>query len=554
MSGVLPPQRHYKLTDAVDFLIIGSGASGGVLAHQLSQNGFSVVVLEQGPWLTTKDFTHNEYLNWSHSALTNDFRKQPTTFRKTPKDKAVKQPAVTYGRMVGGGPVHFTANYWRFHEIDFIEASKKGTIPGTGFADWPITYSDLEPYYTKAEWDLGVSGQAGASPFDPPRSKPYPLPPMPVKSSGVLLEQAARKLGYHPFPAPMAILSQSYQGRMPCAHCGFCMGFGCEMGAKSSPLPYLIPRAIATGRCEIRPNSYVRKIELDAHGRATGAIYFDASGKENLQRARAIVVAANGSETPRLLLLSKSNRFPDGLANSSGLVGKYLMFNTDSLVGGLFEHPLNEYKSIEVTRIMHDFYEIDPKHGFYGGGGIDARFLWSPISFATVGLPQRLPQWGGEYKKALQKYFTRTMYVVGHTTSLPLEDNSISLDDTVKDAWGLAAMRVTYKDHPDDLKTNQFMIDRSMEIQEAAGAQERWAYPVQESTYGFHLLGTCRMGKDPKSSVVTSDHRTHDVPNLFLCDGSSFVTSGRGQPTETIQALAFRASDRITALAKQNQI
>ena len=258
-----PPQRHYKLTDTVDFVIIGAGASGGVLARELSRNGFSVVVLEQGPWLTTKDFTHNEYMNWNHSALTNDFRKQPTTFRKTPKDKAVKQPALVYGRMVGGGPVHFTANYWRFHEIDFIEASKKGTIAGTGFADWPITYADLEPYYTKAEWDLGVSGQAGASPFDPPRSKPYPLPPMPIKSSGVLFEQGARKLGYHPFPAPVAIISQSYQGRMPCEHCGFCMGFGCEMGAKSSPLPTMIPQAIATGRCEIRPNSYVRKIELD---------------------------------------------------------------------------------------------------------------------------------------------------------------------------------------------------------------------------------------------------------------------------------------------------
>ena len=549
-----PPQRHYQLTDVVDFIVIGAGASGGVLARELSRNGFSVVVLEQGPWLTTKDFNHNEYMHWNHSTLTNDFRKQPTTFRKTPKDKAVKQPALVYGRMVGGGPVHFTANYWRFHEIDFIEASKKGTIPGTGFADWPMTYADLEPYYTKAEWELGVSGLAGASPFDPPRSKPYPLPPMPVKSSGVLFEQAAKKLGYHPFPAPVAVISQSYQGRIPCAHCGFCMGFGCEMGAKSSPLPFLIPQAVASGRCEIRPKSYVRKIELDTHGRATGAIYFDKSGKENLQRARAVVVAANGSETPRLLLLSKSNRFPDGLANSSGLVGKYLMFNTNSIAGGLFEHPLNEYKSIEVTRVIHDQYELDPKLGFYGGGGIDARFLWYPISFAFAGLPRTLPQWGSEYKKALAKYFTHSMTLAGHTTSLPVADNSISLDDTVKDAWGLPAMRVTYKDHPDDLKTCQYMADRSMEILEASGALDKWAYPVGESTFGFHLLGTCRMGKDPKSSVINTDHRTHDVPNLFLCDGSSFVTSGRGQPTETIQALAFRAADRITALAKQSQI
>src|SRR5208283_2407451 len=383
---VTPPQHHYKLTDAVDFVIIGAGAAGGVLARELSQNGFSVVVLEQGPWLTTKDFTHDECLNWNHSALTNDFRKQPTTFRKTPNDKAVKQPALVYGRMVGGGPVHFTANFWRFHEIDFIEASKKGTIAGTGFADWPITYADMEPYYTKAEWDLGVSGQAGVSPFDPPRSKPYPLPPMPVKSSGVIFEQAARKLGYHPFPAPMAVISQSYQGRLACAHCGFCMGFGCEMGAKSSPLPSMIPQAVATGRCEIRPHSYVRKIELDSKGRAIGAIYFDQNGKENLQHAKAVIVSSNGAETARLLLLSKSNHFPDGLANSSGVVGKYLMFNTDPLCGATYEHPLNEYKSIQVTRILHDFYELDPKLGFYGGGGLDARFLWTPISFGAIGM------------------------------------------------------------------------------------------------------------------------------------------------------------------------
>jgi choline dehydrogenase-like flavoprotein len=549
-----PTQRKYNLTDQVDFLIIGCGASGSVLARELSRNGFSVVALEQGPWLDRSQFTHDEYRVQAQSLLTNNPQKQPMTFRKTPNDKATKQPALMYGRMVGGGTVHFTANYWRFHEIDFIEAGKKGTIAGTGFADWPITYADMEPYYTKAEWDLGVSGLAGASPFDPPRSKPYPLPPMPVKSSGVLFEQGARKLGYHPFPAPVAVISQSYQGRLPCAHCGFCMGFGCEMGAKSSPLPSMIPQAVATGRCEIRPNSYVRKIELDAQGRAIGAIYIDQRGKENLQHAKAVIVASNGAETPRLLLLSKSNPFPNGLANSSGIVGKYLMFNTDTIAQGTFEHELNEYKSIEVTRIVQDFYEVDPKLGFYGGGGLSARFLWEPISFAMAGLPPDTPQWGSGYKKALQKNFNRTMMVMGHGTSLPLADNSISLDDTLKDAWGVPAMRVTYKDHPDDLKFAQYQLDRGMEILEAAGAKQHWAFPVTENTNAVHLLGTCRMGNDPKTSVINADHRTHDVSNLFLCDGSSFVTSGRGQPTCTIQSLAFRASDRITSLAKKGEI
>jgi len=549
------PQRKYKLADQVDFLIIGCGASGSVLARELSRNGFSVVALEQGPWLDRKQFSHDEYRVAAQSLLTNNPQKQPTTFRKTPNDKAKKQSAFVYGRMVGGGTVHFTANFWRFHEIDFIEAGKKGTIAGTGFADWPITYTDLEPYYTKAEWDLGVSGQAGVSPFDPPRSKPYPLPPMPVKSSGVIFEQAARKLGYHPFPAPMAVISQSYQGRLPCAHCGFCAGFGCEMGAKSSPLPTMVPQAVATRRCEIRPHSYVRKIELDSKGRAVGAVYFDENGKQSLQHAKAVIVSCNGAETPRLLLMSKSNRFPSGLANSSGLVGKYLMFNTFTITGGLFEHQLNEYKSIEVTRILQDFYELDAqKVGFYGGGGMDARFVWTPIQFAAFGISPHLPQWGSEYKKALQKYFTRTMYLTGHGTSLPLETNSITLDETVKDEWGLPAICVTYKDHPDDLANQRFLVARSMEILETAKALDRWSFPVEEQNYGFHLLGTCRMGNDPKSSVINAEHRSHDVPNLFLCDGSSLVTSGRGQPTETIQALAFRASDRITALAKKGEI
>src|ERR1700690_4494937 len=203
-----PPMVSYKPSDEVDFVIIGSGAGGGVLAKELSTNGFRVVVLEQGPYLTEQDFSHDEIKVLFQHGLTNDPKTQPNTFRKTPQDKSQTQQSVLYGRCVGGTSVHFTANFWRFHEIDFIERSKIGPIAGTGFMDWPITYADLEPYYTKVEWEIGVSGLAGPSPFDPPRSKPYPIPPLPVKSSGVIFERAARELGYHPYPAPMAILSQ----------------------------------------------------------------------------------------------------------------------------------------------------------------------------------------------------------------------------------------------------------------------------------------------------------------------------------------------------------
>lgn len=545
-------QPSFDTQTAVDFIVVGAGAAGGIIAKELSTAGFQVVVLEQGPYLKERDFNHDELKHLWHSALTNDWKRQPNTFRKNPRDKAKVQPAVIYGRMVGGGTAHFTANYWRFHEIDFIERSKLGAISGTGFDDWPITYAELEPYYTRAEWELGISGQPG--PFDAPRSKPYPLPPLPIKSSGVLADKGARKLGWHAHPAPMAIISQPYRGRSACSHCGFCEFYGCEVKAKSSTLATVIPEAEKTGHCEIRPNSYVRKIETDKSGRATGVIYFDEKKVETLQRAKAVVLCANGAETARLLLLSKSNQFRDGLANSSGLVGKYLMFNGGAAAGGLFEHELNEFKSVVVTRVIHDFYDTDPKRGFYGGGGLDTRYDVYPISYALGALPPDAPSWGAAYKATLKEYFTRSMFVVAHTTSLPMERNSITLDPNTKDEWGLPAMRVTYKDHPDDLKIEKFFLDRGMELLEAAGARKKWAYPVREQSFGFHLLGTCRMGNDPKKSVVNKYHQAHDIGNLFICDGSSFVTSGRGQPTCTIQALAYRAADHIIRMAKSGEI
>jgi len=310
-----------------------------------------------------------------------------------------------------------------------------------------------------------------------------------------------------------------------------------------------------TGRCEIRPNSYVHRIEIDSQGRATGAVYFDEKRDTHLQKAKAVVVCANGAETPRLLLLSASKRFPNGLANSSGLVGKYLMLNSGALAMGVFERPLNDYKGYAVSRIVHDFYELDAqKVGFYGGGGLDARFDMTPIGFAMGSLPPDTPRWGAGFKSALRHNFTRTLEIFGHGTSLPLENNSFSLDPDVKDAWGLPALRLTYKDHPDDVKLRNWLNDRAMELLDAAGAQKKWHFPIGEQEFAVHLLGTCRMGNDPKTSVINPDHRAHDVKNLFLCDGSSLVTSGRGQPTMTIMALAYRAADRITHLAKRGDL
>jgi choline dehydrogenase-like flavoprotein len=380
------------------------------------------------------------------------------------------------------------------------------------------------------------------------------MPPLPVKASGVVFERGARALGWHPQPAPMAILSQPFRGRAACQHCGYCAGFGCEHQSKSSTLFTVIPTAEATGRCEIRADSYVRKVETDARGRATGVVYFDSGRVEHLQRARAVVLCCNGAETPRLLLLSSSSRFPSGLANSSGLVGKYLMWNGNGGTTGVFEHELNDWKSVMVTRMLWDFYDSDPARGFYGGGGIDARYWGYPVFFAMNGLPPGSPLWGAEYKRLLRANYSRTMNIDIHTTSLPVDSNRIELDPELRDDWGVPAMKVTYKDHPDDLRTIQFLSDRAMEVFDAAGALRKWRPQNYEQDVGFHLLGTCRMGNDPATSVVDRFHRTHDVRNLFICDGSSFVTSGRGQPTATIQALAYRAGELIAAFARRGEI
>ncbi|MFZ0591189.1 MAG: GMC family oxidoreductase [Bryobacteraceae bacterium] len=327
------------------------------------------------------------------------------------------------------------------------------------------------------------------------------------------------------------------------------------MNAKSSTLAALVPAAVKTGRCDIRSHCYVRKIATGNNGRVTGAVYFDAQKREVFQRARAVILSANGAETPRLLLQSKSNLFPDGLANTNGNVGKYLLFDAGGLVLGLCDHPVNDYKSVAVTRVLHDFYAADPKRGFYGGGGLDSRMDYYPAGFALTGLPPDEPAWGREWKKRVSEYYTRCTGTLAHSTCLAVEANSISLDDEVKDAWGLPAIRVTFQNHPDDVKTVQFLAKRQRQILAAAGCKKIWLDPGSTDTsYSRHLMGTCRMGDDPQSSVVDRWNCAHDVPNLFIVDGSSLVTSGRQQPTATIQALAYRAAEHISEVARRGEI
>ena len=533
---------------------MGSGIAGASVARELTRKGFDVVLLEQGRTVGPEDMEHDELGAFAWPRWTNDPALSPQVYRKTADEKGATRHYAQYARAVGGSTLHFTGNFWRFRPIDFHERSKRGGVPGAALEDWPITYEELEPYYTAVEYAVGVSGAVNDDPREPMRSKPFPLPPLNVTGPGVLLEVGARKLGWSSKAAPMAILSREYKGRQPCHNCGFCLAFPCEWGAKSGANWTMVPEALATGRCELRPDSYVRKIDTDDAGRVTGVIYFDRHRREIVQKAKAVVVCANGAETPRLLLMSKSNRFPDGLANSSGMLGKHLMFNGGTTSHGEFEHEIHAHKGPVVTRITQEHYELDEKLGLVGGGGFDYR-VSVPGLMRTMDMPKNGPMWGSAFKQRMRPWFLNSLEAFGHTTSLPVSTNTVDLDPELKDAWGLPALRITFREHEHDMRLYKFFIDRGHELLLASGAKKVTDNPVNDNPGGaVHLLGTARMGNDPTTSVIDKYHRAHDVKNLFIVDGSSFVTSGRGQPTMTIQALAFRAADHIADFARKGEI
>jgi choline dehydrogenase-like flavoprotein len=546
-------ERRFRPQDAVDFVIVGSGPAGGSVARELARRGFDVVVLEQGTWYQRGELLHDELEVFFNSHYLNTAPAHVQTYRKTPDEKATPRPYLLYAQVVGGSSLHYAANYWRFRPGDFNEYSRRGGVPGAALADWPVTYEELEPYYTAVEWAVGVSGEGGVDPHEGARSRPYPVPPLEVTGPGVLLEVAAKRMGWRVLPAPMAILSRAYGGRQPCHYCGFCWAFPCEWGAKGTNFS-MIPDAVATGRCEVRTRCKAARIETDGHGRVTGVVYVDGDRREVRQRATAVFLCANGAETPRLLLMSSSSRFPQGLANSSGVVGKYLMFNGNTGAGGEFEHEVNGHKGPPVTRIVLDPYEMDASTGLIGGGGFDFRFPFPPI-LSSLNMPTEGPQWGAEFKRTLRRLYTRSVQCWGHTTSLPVETNRVDLDPEAKDSWGLPAMRVTFREHDHDMRLYRWFYDKGVELLKAAGALRTWgAPPGDEPGVSVHMLGTCRMGNDRETSVVDRFHRAHDVRNLFIADGSSFVTSGRGQPTLTIQALAFRAADHAARLARRGEL
>jgi len=559
-------------TEKTDVVIVGMGAVGGIMAAELGKAGMRVIGLERGPRLTTADFTpHDELRYFQRQDLRPSAKRQPVTWRPNAKQRAKPLPILNYGNQAGGGTVHYGAVSWRFHEDDFrvrsqtIERYGAAAIPkDSSLADWPLTYADLEPYYDRAEYDLGVSGKAGnlggrkiegGNVFEAPRRREYPLPPLLADQSGVLFEAGARKLGYHPFSTPRAILSQPYQGRAGCTYCGFCQAFGCHVGAKSSILVTKLPEADKTGNFQMRTGAMCYRVNSDNSGRVTGVAWYGPDGSDNTIEADLIILAPFIYDNTRLLLLSKTEKFPNGLANSSGEVGKHLMAHITPRVFAIFDDQfVNIYMGPSAQKHSLDDFNADNfDHGglgFIRGGQISvstADLEGGPIG-ATVGMdpPPGTPRWGAAYRDFLAKYFTRHAAIVAQTENLPYADQTIDLDPDVRDQWGLAAPRLTYDwRRENETARIEFLTRKLEELGRAMGASRVWRGRMGPGAPGAHHEGGTRMGSDPKTSVVNRYGQSWDIPNLFIVGSSAFPTMSGFNPTLTIQALAYMSADAI---------
>jgi choline dehydrogenase-like flavoprotein len=542
---------HLRRPLPVDVCIVGTGATGGTVAKVLTEAGLRVVGLERGPWIRPEAFSGDELKYISRGYLEPDLRLKPRTRRHDEHSRAEINAFSPLPQLVGGGSVHWNTWVPRPRPSDFRMRSLHGEIPGASLADWPITYDELEPYLTKLEWEFGVSG-ISVGPHEPPRSADYPCPPVPVTRYGMKFYEACAKLGIDAGPVPQGLVTREHNGR-PAARCtGFWNLYGDPTLGKSTTLTSFIPAALATGRYEVRPDSYATRVLSGRDGRATGVAYLDAEGREVEQEASIVILCASAIESARLLLLSASNRSPDGLSNSSGLVGRNATFHEYLYAVGLFDKelhdPLYGWTGYYLNGGSFEFYETDASRGHLGGSYVTASGIQHPVNWA---MPDR-PMWGQAMKDADRDYFNHAMKVGMILHDLPRESNRVDLDPVVKDAWGLPVARITHRSHANDLALATWQIAKNAEILQAAGASKIFTCgldgPDQIAGNSTHQHGTARMGDDPARSVLDRWCRSHDVDNLYVMDGSCFPTATGVNPTLTMMANAWRCAERIAQI------
>ena len=526
-----------KDRDRVDVLVIGAGASGGAFTWSLAEAGFDVLCLEQGKWVDPADYPSDQD-DWEVRRQT-DFNPNPNK-RGLPEDYPVNTDdssvePVMYNA-VGGSTIHWTAHWPRFHPSDF----RVRTLDGVA-SDWPLTYQELEPYYDLNDRMMGIAGLTGDTAY-PPKS-PRQTRPLPLGKPGDALARGFDKLGWHWWPSDSAILTEPYDGRAACNNGGPC-DIGCPIKAKASTDVTYWPKAIAKG-AKLETRCRVREVTLGPDGLADGVVYYDADGNVQERKARMVVMACNGVGTPRLLLNSTSSLFPNGLANSSGLLGKNLMFHPVAMVMGVFEEEMDGYKGPFGCNILsHQFYETDLSRGFVRGAGFQVLRGSPPLHEALGSHGGHRVPWGDDHRKVFSGRFNHTvsMGVVGE--DLPEPHNQVTLDPELTDSDGIPAPKVSYRLSDNSVKIMEFANARAGDAMRAAGAREVIVNPHLRPS-GFHLMGTAGTGADAAKAVVDGAGRAHDVKNLFVIDGSIFVTGGSVNPTPTIQAMALYIADGI---------
>ncbi len=521
--------------DPVDVLIVGAGASGGAIAWSLADTRMRIVCLEQGGWMKPTDFPSNgrdwEARQFGDFSVSPNIRRNAADYPINEDDSPIK---VANFNGVGGGTVLYAGHFPRMHPSDFRVRSLDGVAD-----DWPISYDTLAPYYALNDRMMGISGLAGDPAYPP---KEAVMPPVPLGRTGTTLGRGLNKLGWHWWAADTAMATQDYEGRARCINLGHCMG-GCAQGAKASTDITYWPQAIRA-RVELRTGCRVHRIVTNDEDMATGVLYFDADGIEQFQAASVVIVACNGVGTPRLLLNSASARFPDGLANRSGMVGRNLMFHPYASIYGYFDHEMDGYRGPPIGTWSQEFYETDLNRGFVRGYTFQINRGQGPVTTAYTGMRTGKIPWGADHHRAFRKIFCHNAGMVAICEDLPEAHNTVTLDPALKDADGIPAPKTTYTLSENSRRMLEHAVARGTDILRAAGAWD----VVSESPLqlaGWHLMGTARMGTDPTRSVVNEWGRSHDVKNLFIVDGSVFVTSAGVNPTSTIQALALYVADSI---------
>ncbi len=509
-------------------LVIGSGAGGGTLANELCQKGVKVILLEAGAQHSIADFENNEWnafgqLSWLDKRTTSgswrvarDFPGLPAWICKT----------------VGGTTTHWAGASLRIQEHEFKAKTNYGEIDGANLMDWPLSLSDLEPYYDKAEDKLGVT-------------RTHDIPGLPGNNNFKVMYTGAKRLGYQKVhTGRMAINSRPRAGRSQCLQIGFCFQ-GCKSGAKWSTLYTEIPAAEETGNLDLRPESHVLTIEHDDNGKVTGVVYMDKDGNQQMQKARAVCVAGNAIETPRILLNSASSKYPDGLANSSGQVGKNYMRHMTGSVYATFDRPVNMYRGTTMAGIITDESGNDPARGFTGGYEMETLSLGIPFMAAFLDPGA----WGPRFTRAMDNYdHMAGMWLVGE--DMPQESNAITLHAQEKDQYDMPVPNVHFDDHPNDIAMRNHAFKQGSAVYDAAGANMVYETPPYPST---HNLGTCRMSEKAEDGVCNQFGQSHDIPNLFISDGSQFTTGAAENPTLTIVTLAIRQADYVAEqLSAQN--